>query len=858
MPNPNRIYRWFLRLYPARFREEYAVPLERQFADDYRDARASGGMASFWMRLAKDLLVSIPVEILRETAQDLHYASRVYRRRPLVTGLALTALALGIGATTGVFSVLNAVVLRSLPFRDPGRLVELQGGRGMNGRADFYEWQSASTFLSEAAAFSSGDMTLDLGGESLRTKVAETSAGFFHALGVQPLLGRSFATDEDLQGRDAVAVIGYGLWQQLFAGDPAVLGKTVILNGTPMTVIGVAPPSFDYPGKTAVWIPTVLDLEKVSKSGVIFWRTLGRLKSGVALARATSMFSAGLPQRHPSQSNRKPPAGFAALEPTLVPLRDQLAGPVRQASLVLLGMVAFVLLIACANVAHLLLSRFAERRQELAIRAALGASRARLMQQLIVESTLLTCTASAAGLGVARWAAGLAATVQPAQLAAQNYTILDGRVLAFALAVAALTGILFGVLPALVLGIIQPSADPMRSRTGTPGAGVNRMRSTLTAMQAALTLVLVAGSLLMGRAFLRLLGTDLGFHTDHVVTLNVSLSGTRYETNRIQAEYYRQALGRLRAIPGVQTAAAAQFLPLVENSYMGQEFSLDSIHKVPLTVTLPVSSDYFRTMQTRILDGREFTVADRVGTDPVVVVNHTFAAQLGIGDRIVGQKVSGWRGEKQYTIVGVVADERLNGASWSPHASAYFPLDQWTPGFVTLVARVHGPAEPYLAICRDAVRQFDPHIPVYDLKTLDRRLADNLRRPRFYAIAILFFGGFALLLALIGVYGMAAYAIVRRRHEIGVRLAVGAELAQVRFMLLRQSLLPLMAGLAIGIAGAFAVADSLRSLIYNAPALDVLTCGGAALLLSLAAATAVWFATRRILKLDPIRTLRAD
>jgi putative ABC transport system permease protein len=291
---------------------------------------------------------------------------------------------------------------------------------------------------------------------------------------------------------------------------------------------------------------------------------------------------------------------------------------------------------------------------------------------------------------------------------------------------------------------------------------------------------------------------------------------------------------------------------------VAQEFTFDSAHKVSPAVTLLVTPDYFRTMGTSILEGREFSRSDQAGSDPVMVVNQTFVKQLGIGDRIVGRKVLGWRGDKQYAIVGVVADEHQTGPSWQPQALAYFPVDQSPPGFVTVVARVRGQAEPYLAVCRDAMRQLDAHIPVYDVKTLDQRLADNLKRPRFYATAVLFFGGFALLLALIGIYGMAAFSIAQRRHEIGVRMAVGAEFAQVRFMLLRQCMSPLILGLAVGVAGGFALTNSLQALIYNAPALDAFTCVGAVMLLSLAAATAVWSATGRILKLDPIRTLRAD
>lgn len=860
MRDSGRIYRMLLWLYPAGFREEYSAPLNRQFEDDYRDAAAAGTTAVFWMRIIKDLLISLPRQVLQEGRQDIRYALRVYGQRPLSVGLALLALSLGIGAATGVFSVLNAVLWRSLPFRDPGRLVEVQGG-GARGRADFYTSLAASAYLSDSAAFSAGDANLELGADSMRTKIAETSAGFFRALGVGPVFGRAFAPEDDLPGRDGVAVIGYGLWQELFASDPAALGKTVIVNGTPFTVIGVAPPLFDYPGRTALWTPTVFDMARIPKSGVVFWRRLGRLKPGLTLARANTMFLAEVEQSRPAgppASRTKARAGFSTPAPALISLREQLAVPVRGASLVLLGIVAFVLLIACANVAQLLLSRFTERRQELAIRAAIGASRARLVQQLITESTLLSVAASIAGLEIARWAAGLAATIQPAPLDAQRYSVLDARVLAFALGIAALTGIVFGVLPALAMGRTQPSHEPMRSQTGAKGPGATRARSILIAGQSGLTLILVAGSFLMGRAFLHLLGTDLGLRTGHVVTLNVSLSGTKYDTPQLRADYYRNALERLRTIPGVRSAAAAQFLPLVDNTYMGQEFSLDSAHKVPMTLTLPVTFDYFRTMETRILDGREFTAADRAGADPVVIVNQSFARQLGIGERLVGRKVSGWRGDQQYTIVGVVEDQRLRAGSWRPHPVAFFPSDQWTPGFVTFAVRVQGRAEPYLAVCRDTIRQIDPHIPVYDWKTLDARLAENLRRPRFFVTAMVFSGGFALLLAVIGIYGMAVCSVTHRTHEIGVRLALGAGLSQVRFLLLRQSMAPLMLGLVLGTAGAFAVAGSLEALVDGAPALDGGTCGGAALLLSAAGGIAVWSATRRVLKVDPVRALRAE
>jgi putative ABC transport system permease protein len=501
-----------IKLYPARFREEYAEPLGRQFADEYREAARGGNRALFWIRVLGDLLVSIPTEIARELARDLAFALRVYRKRLPVTALAIAALALGIGATTGVFSVLNAVLLRSLPFSSPERLVEIENSalNAIAGRTRFNDWQAKSGYLAGAATFSSTDMNLAVGADSARITVAETSAGFFDLLGVHPVFGRTFAPEEDAKGREAVAVIGYGLWQQMFGGRPGVLGEKIIVNGTPATLIGVAPPGLDYPGKVAVWLPSVFDLERFPKSGVIRWRTLGRLKAGMTLDRARAMFLAEVARREQPQTGRKVPRGFVRMAPALVSIRDQLAGPVREPSLVLLGITVFVLLIDCANVAHLLLSRFAERRQELAIRMALGASRARLVQQATAESLLLTGLACAGGIAIARWAAQLAAAVQPAALAAQDYAALDWRVLLFALSLAGATGIVFGALPALALGSVHSLAGPMRAQAGGGGKGANHVRNALIATQAALALSLLAGSSIMGQAFLRLLGTDLG------------------------------------------------------------------------------------------------------------------------------------------------------------------------------------------------------------------------------------------------------------------------------------------------------------------------------------------------------------
>ena len=798
-----RLYRLLLKLYPARFREEFGAPLERQFADEYRDAETAAGRAWLWLRALADLAVTVPAELLREIGQDLRYAARVYRKRALTPVLALSALALAIGATTGIFSVVNALLIRSLPFRQPERLVQILNPpvSPLQGRSEFMRWPASGAYLSDVAGYFPTQVNLGLANRAERVEIAEVSANFFALLGCQPAFGRTFAPEEDLPGHDSVAVIGHAFWQQFFGGDPRVLGATVYLNGTPATVIGVAPATLDFPGKTAVWIPTLFDYEHLPKSGVFYAQTIGRLKDGLAVARANAMFQADV--RH------SPP--FGTQRPELVPLQDRLAGSIRQASFVLMGLVAFVLLIACANVAHLLLARAAERRSELMIRNALGASRARLVQQLITESTLLTLVAAGAGLAVARWASLVAAAAQPAQLAFQEYSVLDWRVVAFAAGLAALTGIGFGVLPASLMGRTQSAPDALRSRNTQP-SGAGRMRAVLLAMQGALTLVLIAGAFTMGRSFLRLLGTDLGFHSGGVVTLNVSLPGTRWDSEKRTAQYYDEALARLRAIPGVESAAAVGYLPLTNYyGFMGATIELDASHKVSPTMFDYATPDYFRTMRTPILDGREFNAGDGPGSERVAIVNQEFAAKLGIG-----------------------------------------------PHFVTFVAHVHGTAAPYLAMCRGAVQQVDRQVPIYDVKTLDERLSDMLATPRFYTTAVLFFGGFALLLAVVGIFGAASYSIAQRTHEIGVRIAVGATTGGVRGMLLWQSMLPMGCGAAAGIAGAAVLGRYLQHLIAGAESTGAWTCAAAAATLALSAALAVWTATGRIARMDPTAALRAE
>ncbi len=854
-----RIYRLLLKFYPVRFREEYAGPMERQFGDEYREARGPAGRAWLGLRALADLVVTWPVQLIHEMGLDLRFAAQVYRRRSLVTALALAALALAIGATTGVFSVLNALLIRSLPFGEPERLVELRNSplNVAQGRAAFHEWRYSSPYLDDAAGFATNEMNLNHPRGSVRVRVTETTANFLRMLATEPEFGRGFSVDEDMPGRDAVAVIGHSLWQNSFGGDPGALGSTIRINGTALTVVGVAPPGLDYPDKTAIWTPTIYDLERIPKAGAFGWRTIGRLRQGVTVEQASTLFQADVVRASGGRS-RPRVEGFSNA-PLLTLLRDQLAGPVRSASLVLMGLVSFVLLIACANVAHLLLSRTAERSYELSIRAALGASKARLMQQMVTEATVLTATAAAVGMAVAYWIAQLASTAQPSQLSARQYTVLDWRVISFAAGLAVLTGLVFGVLPASLISRIQPGHFDLRAHAGSSGLGVKRMRGVLLALQAAVTVVLASGAFSMARSFIRLLDTDLAFRTDRVVTLNVSMAGTSYETGHRLRQYYREALEQLRATPGVESSAAVSNLPLIATMFMGGRYKLDSGEQGPMAVLIGASPGYFRTIGTELLDGREFNASDREEAERVVIISEDLARSFGRG-RIVGRKLNlAWRGAPQMaTIVGVARSQRFAGPSAIGTAQVFRPIDQSPPGSLTFIAKVRGDAGAYLAACRDAVQRTDRSIPVYDVKWLDQRLADVLARPRFYTTAIVGFAGFALLLAVVGTYGVAVHSVAQRTHEIGVRIAVGASILRLRGMVFRQTMIPVGLGMLAGLAGASGLDRILKHLSNDAEHAGLLICVTAALVLATSTGVAVWSATGRIVHLDPNTSLRVE
>jgi predicted permease len=784
--------------------------------------------------------MSIPQELLRELWLDLKHSVRIYARRPLTTALAIVALGLAIGASTGVFSVLNALLLRGLPFAHPDQLVEVPSKTAMSGRAGFNRWQSSRSYLQSAASFSRSEMNVSEDRDTLRAKVAEVSANWFSVLGVTPTVGRGFASGEDIFGHNELAVISYGLWQQVFAGDPGVVGRHLRVNGAPFTIIGVAPAGFDYPQKTNVWLPTVFNFEIVPKRGVLFFQTVGRLKPGVSLRTADEFVKAEVRREHGDEQSH------------LTSIRDQIAGPVQKASWVLAGLTLLVLLTACANVAQLLLARATERQHELDVRIALGASRARLLQQLITEASVLTVSGALLGLTVAYWVARVASAYAPAQLQAQQYTIIDWRVLLFATILALTMGIFVGLLPRL-----QSSSNLVRSRAASGDRSTKKLRFALLAIQAALAVCLITSSLAMGQTFLHLIRTDLGFQHANVVTLNVSLQSQKYDQNR-EWQYYSEALQKLRSVPGVESAGAVSHLPLATDEYMAFSFQLDSGQKSGTVLLNSITRGYLKAMGIRLLAGRDFADNETQNSEPSVIVNEAFAQNTKLGSAVIGRHLIAPWSKKPYRIVGLMETARIGGPSDMGSAQIFWPIQEEPPTALSLVAKVDGPADSYLARCRDALKTVDRNVPVYDVETMDQHLDTVLQRPRFYATATLFLASLAVLLAAVGIFGTAAQAVAQRNHEMGIRMALGASYAGLRTMVISASLLPILFGTAAGIALSLATGQSLRHLIEDVPPPGINISLAAAAILLLSGLIAAWNATSRLLEIDPIEAIRAE
>ncbi len=845
-----RLYQLLIRLYPAGFRERYATSLEREFKDEYADVANKGAfeVARFWARTIVDVCRSVPQQLTREIGQDCRHACRLWRRRPLHTLFTVAVLAIAIGANTGVFSVLNALVLRSLPFADPQRLASLHMFPApLANRTEFHNWRQESRYLADAAVYSSLEVNSDLieNGRAARLRLTETSSNFFDLFGRQPIHGRGFVAGDDTPGREPIAIIAHRVWQQQFGEDFRALGAVIRVNGAALTIVGIAPPGFDYPSTTAVWTPTVFDFPRIPKTGVIFRFTVGRLKPDVTWAHARDAFNAEARHRDPARFNIP-----TVSQPALIPLQQSLAGPVRQASLVLMGGVALLLLMACANTANFMLGRTLSRANELTIRMVLGASRARLTQQLLTETVLLSTISAIAGVIVAIWVTRVATLVQPPALASQAYSLLDWRVLGFAIATAFATGMLFGIGPAL--HSVRASV-PSSSRTATATRRRTRVRHALIAAQIAVTIVLVAGSLVLGRAFVSLLAVNYGYDTNSLATMSVSFAGTEYQNADRATAYIDEVSRRVRQIPGVRSISATEFLPLAIDGYMAGRFTVDATGPETLATVVPVAPGYFKTIGGRILAGREFTPADAQASAPQTVITEELARAFGDPAALIGRRLTAPRGPAR-TIIGVVEGLR-DSPTYKPEPQMF--ILSRSPQSLTFVASVAGRPHDLIARVRDAVGSVDARVPVFNVRTMEERLTDALARPKFYATAVVFFGGLATLLAVLGVHGVVSHAVVERLREMAIRLALGTTPARVRRLLLGHTLMWVAMGALPGLLLTLATGRLTENLIRGADttaSIGAIAVGGTFLV----AALATWMATARLSRLEITDILRLE
>jgi putative ABC transport system permease protein len=810
--------------------------------------------------------------------QDLRYAFRMLLKRPGFTAVAVLALALGIGANSAIFSVVNGVVLRALPYKDPEGLMMvwslLQAPAGSQefpvSAADFTDWRDQNQVFEQIAAFHSQPFNITGAGEPEFLGGVRASANLFSLLGIEAKLGRTFLPEEDQPGAGHVVIISHGLWERRFGSDPNIIGQKLTLNDEPYTVVGVMPPGFQFPRKgempagyqfprqADLYTPLAWTPNQIGNRGREFLAVIARLKPGVTVAQASADMD-GIAERLKQQY----PQFNANKEVVIVPLHQQVVSKVRTALLVLLGAVGFVLLIACANVANLLLARAASRQKEIAIRTALGASRSRVIRQLLTESMLLSLTGGTLGLLLSMWGVDLLTAISPANLPRVDTISVDVRVFAFTLAVSLLTGIIFGLVPAIQAS--KPDVNEALKEGGRASSvGHNRFRSVLVVSEVALSLVLLIGAGLMIRSFVHLLNSSPGLKPENVLTLDVGLPRTKY-TGPQQAAFFQQVIERLKSLPGVQSAGAVYPLPL-SGAEEGMGFGIAgraalAPGEVYSAGPRWVSPDYFNVMGISLLRGRELTERDGSDSPRVVVINEAMAARYFPDEEPIGRRVAfdqvnkapNWR-----EIVGVVGDVKHLALDSDPKPEMYFPFTQFPSFFMTLVVRTSGDPLNLVAAARSEVLAVKNDQPISNVHTMEELLSNSVAQRRFNMLLLSIFAGVALLLAAVGIYGVMSYSVAQRTHELGVRMALGAQTSHVLALVVKQGMTLALAGVGIGLAAAFALTRILASLLYGVSATDPLTFSVIALLLASVALLACYLPARRATKVDPMIALRYE
>ena len=802
--------------------------------------------------------------------RDLAFGIRLLVRNPVFAGVAIITLALGIGANTAIFSVVNSVLLRPLPYKDSERLVALWNAPPRTGEAagaaqadnapmslkGFLDWKEQKQIFEELGAYWHPDYNLTGQGEPKRVRGFRSSLSMLSMLGVKPDLGRLASPDEEQASGERVAMITYGLWQSRFGGNQDVIGKTLTLDNNLYTIIGVLPKNFHFNIDWEVWIPLRLDI-KLVPADLDFLSVVGKLRPGLNVEQAqreASAVAARLSQESGSDNGAR-----------VVPLRDQVVGDTRPHLLVLLGAVGFVLLIACTTVANLLLTHAAARSKEIAIRLAMGASRGRLIRQLLTESLALSLVSGALGLLIGVLGTSLLAEVARERLPRVEEISIDGIVLAFTLGISVLTGLIFGLAPAL-----QASRSDLQEtlkeggRQQNAGAGKNRLRATLVVIEIAVSLILLVGAGLLIRSFVRLLDIDKGFDADNVLTMEMSLSPAKYQEPQQEVAFLQQVLEQISTINGVEAVALVSNLPLSGASTRGA-FGIEGQplpeEDRPQAEYIAASSDYFRALRIPLIKGRAFDQRDNENSPHVVIISATTAKRFFQDQDPIGKRVELYWGEPGWNeVIGVVGDIRNQSLEATVLPQIYFPSVQQpekasTMGMKILIRTTINPTS-LIDPVRERVSRLDKDQPLSQVRTMEQIIAESVGERR---LATWMTGGFALValfLAAVGIYGIMSYAVTQRTHEFGIRVALGAQPWDVLKLVLRQGMLLTLLGIVIGLGGALAVGQIIGSLLFGVTKTDLITFVSVSLLLAGAALLACYLPARRATKVDPMKALR--
>ena len=858
----NRLFKTLLRLFPDEFRGDYGREMEQVF-EAQRQSAPPGRLArfGFYMRIASGVLFGAPREHWDVLGQDVRYARRTIGRNPGFATAVILTLALGIGSTTAVFSVVQAVLIRPLAYAEPERLISLVAEGPVSGPEvsylDMLDWKQGGTF-DDIAAFRDSSFTLTGHGEPVELLAAKTTANFLPVLGVQPELGRSFFPEEDQGERGYVVMMSYGLWQTRFGGGD-VVGKPVTLDGRPYTVVGVLPADFEFPfglEDAELWGTIAFDGGNLAERGAHYLNAIGRLKDGIALPMAQEqmdLLNKRLEQEYPAQNS-----GRSA---RLVPLHEQLVGGARPVLLALLGSVGFVLLIACSNVANLLLGRVTKRHREIALRTALGARRSRTLRQLLTESLVFSALGGMLGLLLAAGAVSVLRRLAP-EIPRLGEVGIDLSVLAFAIGVSAIAGMLFTVTPF----ILTSSIDLNRALRVVSSGSTNqsrRIRSALVVSEIALALLLLVGSALLIKSFTHLVGVDKGFDTERVLTMRVALAASAYPESGQMQDFFARSVDKISALPGVETVGIVNMLPLTNNNFrIGLE--IDGLPE-PEPGTRPrgeyrsVSPGYFQSLGVNLEKGRLLEERDRSDAPQVVVINETMAAAYWPGEDPVGRRMRIRNfGEQQREIVGVVEDIRHFGLDEEAQPELYVPFEQAQLSAYSFTIKTTNDPSSLINPARNAILSINSDQPAYRVATMSEIVSRSVSRQRFAMFLFSMFALISLTLCLVGIYGVVAHSVTQRTSEIGIRMALGARRATVVRMIVGQGLALTLTGLAIGLIGAAGLTGYLQSLLFEVTPTDLPTLLTTSSVLVVVAIAATLIPALRAARVDPTVSLRSE